>query len=285
MRWQFHRPDHHDWLNKTVMLDTDGAAAVDMPLPTDLVTGGWSASIGIPGGSGAADKSFGSASFGVEEFVPNRMKVRLWLPGETASTPPAADAATPRFALAGQVKASVQGDYLFGRPAAKLPVELMVRAEQSQFAPAKWTGWTFGSPETYSPPRRLRVGRVKGDDAEPQAAAPDASLDDNGHYSWSIDPAKVIDVSPGTIAQASVNQFTGPWRLTASAAVHETGGRAVTVVRQMEIDALPAYIGVRRADPATPRPGEPCALEICMARPDGAMATGNSAACSARYRG
>ena len=274
--WQFRRPDHHEWINQTVMLDADGAAAVDMPLPSDLVTGNWTASIGLPGGSESADKSFGSASFGVEEFVPNRMKVRLSLPGENGSTPSASDAVAPRLSINHDLKATVQGDYLFGRPAANLPVELTVRAEPSAFAPAKWTGWTFGSPETDNVPQHLRRGAVGKNDAQSDGDTPDATLDENGHYSWKIDAAKIIDIDPKTVAQASVHQFTGPWRLTASAAVREAGGRAVTVVRQMEIDAMAAYIGVRCADAATPRPGEPCALKICMVRTDGALAADNS---------
>jgi uncharacterized protein YfaS (alpha-2-macroglobulin family) len=274
--WQFRRPDHHQWINQTVMLDADGAAAADVALPSDLVTGNWSASIGLPGGSESADKSFGSASFGVEEFVPNRMKVRLFLPGESGSTSSASDASTPRFGIEGIVKTAVQADYLFGRPAANLPVELTVRAEPSVFAPAKWTGWTFGSPKSDDVPHHLHRGPADGSDAKSADDTPDTTLDENGHYVWKIDAAKIIDIDPKTMAQASVHQFTGPWRLIASAAVREAGGRAVTVIRQMEIDALPAYIGARCADAATPRPGEPCALQICLVRTDGAPAADNS---------
>jgi len=277
VRWQFRRPDHHNWINKTVMLDSDGAAAVDVPLPSDLVTGNWSASIGIPEGSATSDKSFGSTSFGVEEFVPNRMKVRLSLPGESSSSTLASDAALPRFAMDNTVAAIVQGDYLFGRPAANLPVDLAVHAEPSTFAPDKWTGWTFGSPEQNVAPRQVRRG-LRGKSAAPAAdEIPEASLDEAGHYTWMIDAAEVVGVDPKTITQDSVNQFAGPWLLTANAGVRETGGRAVTVVRQMEIDALTAYIGARVADAAAPRPGESCPLEICMVRPDGAMAADNSA--------
>ncbi len=259
------------------MLDSDGAAAIDMPLPSDLVTGSWSASIGLADSAGSADKSFGSASFGVEEFVPNRMKVRLSLPGEHAPTAPADDSAAPRFATDGDLHAVVQGDYLFGRPAANLPVDLTVHAEPAEFAPPRWTGWAFGSPETIDVPHPMRRGRTGRNAAQAEAAMPDASLDENGHYDWAIDPAKAIGVDPRTMAEPSVHQFTGPWRLIASAAVREAGGRAVTAVRQIEIDALPAYIGVRRSDPAMPRPGEPCGLQICMVRPDGAMAKETSA--------
>jgi uncharacterized protein YfaS (alpha-2-macroglobulin family) len=274
--WQFRRPDHHNWLNKMVMLDADGAAAVDMPLPSDLVTGNWSASIGIPDSSPTSDKSFGSASFGVEEFVPNRMKVRLSLPGESSSTTLAGDGAVPRFAIDSGLNAVVQGDYLFGRPAANLPVDLTARAEPSTFAPEKWTGWTFGAPQINEVQHHFRRGPAAKSDAETAGELPEASLDENGHYAWTIDAAKVIGISPKSMSQGSANQFTGPWRLTASAGVREAGGRAVTAVRQMEIDALPAYIGARPADANTPRPGDPCALDICMVRPDGAMAADDS---------
>jgi len=279
VRWQFRRPDHHDWVSKIVMLDNDGAAAVDMPLPSDLVTGNWSASIGLPSASTEDERTFGSTSFGVEEFVPNRMKVRLSLPGEDAAkaqeTEQAGEHAAPRFAMASAVKASVQGDYLFGRPAANLPVDLTVRAEPAEFSPPHWSGWAFGSPAEVADPVRLRRGKAAKEEAATDAI-PDASLDENGNFIWSIEVAKVIGVDPGTVPQKMGTQFAGPWRLTASAAVREAGGRAVTAVRQMEIDALPAYIGARRAEAATLRPGEPCAIELCMVRPDGTMARENS---------
>ena len=258
------------------MLDGDGAAAIDMPLPSDLVTGNWSASIGLPGSGNSDEKSFGSASFGVEEFVPNRMKVRLSLPDDNSPGTLANDAGQLRFAIDGNVHAVVQGDYLFGRPAANLPVDLSVHVEPSEFAPARWTGWVFGSSEVIGISHVVRRGRAGAPDLQADSAIPDASLDENGHYDWPIDPAKAIGVDRQTISQSSVHQFTGPWRLIASAAVREAGGRAVTAIRQIEIDALPAYIGVRRVDATTPRPGEPCALEICMVRPDGAMATESS---------
>jgi uncharacterized protein YfaS (alpha-2-macroglobulin family) len=276
VRWQFRRPDRHNWVNKTVMLDADGAAAIDMPLPSDLVTGDWSASIGIPEASTGSEKPFGSASFGVEEFVPNRMKVLLSLPDDRGSTTVAGDAASKRFQLGDEIKAIVQGDYLFGRPAANLPVDLTAHAEPITFAPDKWTGWTFGSPTINDVQRQVRRGPAGKAEAQADGDVPEASLDENGHYTWSIDAAKVIGIDPTTVAQASVNQFNGPWHLTASAGVREAGGRAVMAVRQMEIDALPGYIGVRPADAATPRPGDPCALDICMVRPDGAMATDSS---------
>ena len=225
VRWQFRRPDHHNWVNRMVMLDADGAAAVDMLLPSDLVTGNWSASIGLPDSSPTSDKSFGSASFGVEEFVPNRMKVRLSLPGETGSTTLAGDGTVPRFPINADLNAIVQGDYLFGRPAANLPVELTAHAEPSIFAPEKWNGWTFGVPPTTPVRRRVRRGPAGKSEAETAGDFPDASLDEKGHYAWTIDAAKVIDVDPKAITQASVNQFIGPWRLTASAGVREAGGR------------------------------------------------------------
>jgi uncharacterized protein YfaS (alpha-2-macroglobulin family) len=43
------RPDLRDWRSHTVTLDADGAAGLDVALPTDLPTGRWMATVGLPG--------------------------------------------------------------------------------------------------------------------------------------------------------------------------------------------------------------------------------------------
>src|SRR5207249_826664 len=77
VRWQIRRPDQRDWKNYIVMLDGDGAAALDVPMPADLPTGQWTALIGLPDDGGANAKYFGSAMFQIEEFIPNRLKSTL----------------------------------------------------------------------------------------------------------------------------------------------------------------------------------------------------------------
>src|SRR5205085_11114517 len=102
---------------------------------------------------------------------------------------------------------------------------------------------------------------------------PDAALDDKGQAQWDIDLAEILsdgksvgddDATPHakkgsrrhagrvtkseptapTTKPAEAQDYAGPWRLTVSASVVETGGRAVTATRQADLDPLPFYIGV-----------------------------------------
>ncbi len=249
VRWRFRRPDLHEWRVVDAMLDADGATAADVPLPADLPTGQWSADVALPGD---AATPFGSATFAVEEFVPNRLKVNLAL------------GTGPRYAVGDDpLAADVQADYLFGRPAAGLAVDLSAHATPTPFAPAGWDGWTFGDAAdaraAVAPPRHKSRKPSK-----PDESTSTATLDDAGHYRGPLDVPDVIHLDDDA---THTDRYRGPWRLTAEAAVHEAGGRAVTVGRQVDVDAVPAYVGVRRPGDAVP--GRPCPFRLRLVRPDG----------------
>jgi uncharacterized protein YfaS (alpha-2-macroglobulin family) len=275
LRWQFRRPDQRDWKNYTVMLNSDGAAACDVAMPPELPTGLWTVTIGLPddaGGSGA--KSFGSTAFQIEEFIPNRLKSSLAFK----------NAAGNRFSIgAGELHAAVQADYLFGRPAAKLPLELATHVDRVLFRPDGWSDWTFGDQaEVVTPGERTLATpkRSKRANGESSKGPGDAQLDDAGHYDWSISAGELVGVSD----EIKPNEYRGPWRLTASAGVREAGGRAVTATKQIDIDALPAYVGIRRATTGAVRPGEQCEIQLAMVKPDGSAASGDAALDATLYR-
>ena len=254
VRWRFRRPDGHDWRVVPALLDADGAAAADVPLPTDLPTGQWSADVALAGDDA---KPFGSATFGVEEFVPNRLKVAVSL------------GSSQRVTVGGDLAADVQADYLFGRPAAGLAVTLTPRATPVPFAPQGWAGWTFGDDADVRPTPPSRPSRH----ADRPATVADA-LDGAGHYRHPIDLADALHVADDV---ATAGGYNGPWRLTADAAVVETGGRALTVSRQIDVDAVPAYVAVRSVNDETPTPGEPRPFRLRLVRPDGSAADDRAA--------
>ena len=244
VRWRFRRPDLHDWRTVPAMLDADGATAVDVPLPADLPTGEWTADVGLAGDDA---HPFGTVTFAVEEFIPNRLKVA------------ATFGSNPRVTADAQVPLDVQADYLFGRPAAGLTATVTTRAVPVSFAPAGWEGWTFGdAADVRSTPSR-KAARPRRDQPPTDAHA----LDDAGHYRGTVDVADVLHA----------DDQAGPWRLTAAASVAEAGGRAVTIARSVDVDAVAAYLAVRRATDATPAPGEPCPVRLARVRPDGSPAT------------
>ncbi len=278
VKWQLHRPDGRDWKSDVVMLADDGGASADVPLPTDLPSGQWSATLGLPGDKPAAD--FGRVTFLVEDFMPNRLKVAMTMSSGEDKSP-------KRYAISDvPLDVQVQGDYLFGRPASGLPVDLANHMFPTRFAPTGWEGWTFGdaagvaatakaSSAVFHAKSRARKARDAPPlpDAARQAGdeqAPEANLlDARGHYRGSLDVADIVHFS----TEQGSNQYMGPWRLSTDASVREAGGRAVTVSTQMDVDALPHYLAVRRnggGDYA--RPGEPAEFQIKLVKPSGAPA-------------
>ena len=83
VRWQFRRPDLHDWKSIIGQLDPTARSSLDLPLPDDLPTGRWSVSLGLPGGARKANRS--ARRLPVEDFMPNRMQVGLTLKGDAAA--------------------------------------------------------------------------------------------------------------------------------------------------------------------------------------------------------
>ncbi len=68
----------------------------------------------------------------------------------------------------------------------------------------------------------------------------------------------------------------GPWRVSVAAEVQEAGGRAVTVARQVDVDALSAYLAVRASGGKTARPAEPVAFDVARVGIDGKVSPGDA---------
>ena len=202
VRWQFRRPDLHDWKSYPGQIDSDGAVSLDLPLPADLPTGQWSVMLGLPGSEKQAG-SFGTAAFGVEDFMPNRMQVALDLKGSKVAVPAESQVdskaaaglanATPRFFVGDDpVGAQVQADYLFGKPVTERPARLVARLDPSTFAPPKWEGWTFG--DSASTADTLEGLKVTGHRAE----LPEQTLDAHGHAGFDLDLETLLSGSETT---------------------------------------------------------------------------------------
>ncbi len=136
-------------------LDADGAAAFDLALPPDLPSGRWTALIGLPGSGKGEITVFGSMSFSVEDFMPDRIKVDLALnqtqaaddddDKDEAEEPANPSSGLPRLAVGDEaIEAAVQADYLFGQPAANLQASLNARLDPVPFSHENWSAWIFG---------------------------------------------------------------------------------------------------------------------------------------------
>jgi uncharacterized protein YfaS (alpha-2-macroglobulin family) len=268
VKWQLRRPDAREWKNQTVLLDTDGTAALDIALPTDLPSGQWSATIGLPGDN--QKTSFGEINFLVEDFIPNRLKTSLAFRTGDEKDP-------RRYSISDvPLDVEVQGDYLFGRPGAGLGLELINRATPVPFQPSGWGGWSFGDSAgiaNIAKPAVAKKVRSKHHKSAPPEEPESASLDDHGRYRSSLNVTDILHLS-----DEKTDQYLGPWLLSTEAGVREAGGRAVTVSKQIAIDALPAYIAVRMSDGRTSaRPGEMSSFQAKMVKPDGTPLTDTDA--------
>lgn len=266
-RWLIRRPDLREWKQVLVNVDADGSAGLDLPLPDDLTTGRWTAEIGLPG-TATANSVFGKATFLVEEFMPNRLKVNVGFAGK------AIDQANPGRATVGDdpLRAAVQADYLFGRPASGLQATLSARLDPSPFQPVGWSEWTFGdsarvidSPSTNS----TGVIEVSNKPGEIPELAP-RTLNEAGHGEWPLELKRII---PPTNQTGDRDHYRGPWRLSVETSVQENAGRAVSAAETIQLDALPWYVGLRGGAGASP--GMPVAFQITLVSPAGKLAPQN----------
>lgn len=252
VRWQLRRPDLQGWRGNAAVLDQDGAAEWDVQLPHDVPTGRWTAQLRMPG-SDRSEAPLGSVTFYVEEFMPERLKVGV----DFGKQSPDARAMVGD----GTVAAHVQADYLFGRPGSGLAASVAVRMSPVEFAPAKWSGWTFGDAGR-TVEQRARGIVVKDDHQRPRHGL---TLDAKGHATLKIDVAAVL----------AEHAHAGPWELIASADVSEMDGRTVTGGATLAVDTAQWYAGVRPVAGGTVKPGVSTAFDVALVSPEGERSTDN----------
>ncbi|HSU68600.1 MAG TPA: MG2 domain-containing protein, partial [Tepidisphaeraceae bacterium] len=294
VRWQFRRPDLHNWKSFDAKIDPDGAVSLDLLLPNDLPTGHWSVALGLPGNQ-KEEESFGSGSFQVEDFMPNRMQVGLKLDGTPAGV---SDGQEPRFAATNEpLSAEVQADYLFGKPVSERPARLVARLDPATFSSPKWAGWTFGDSATTA--QTLEGLKITGHRTE----LPEQTLDANGHAAFDLDLQSLLSgdetsvtptapkskrsrrahTSEPKVQGKSTTSYVGPWRLSVTASVIETGGRAVSASTQAQLDPVPWYIGVVPKNSSAAGSLD-SSFELALVSPDGSIAARDLALDATLYR-
>jgi uncharacterized protein YfaS (alpha-2-macroglobulin family) len=221
LRWR--DPQGRERGTQKVTADERGLAELHLDLPAFTLTGGHTLELL------AGEETIGQYRFQVEEFVPDRIRVEIAKP--TGPVGP------------GQPLAyTVASSYLFGPPAAGLPVETRVRVVDSTFAPKGFPGFTFRNAE-----RKL-------DDKE--IASQQGTLDPAGRRAFT---ATVPAGAPVPSALEAV----------ITARVQEQGGRGVSALARLPIHPYPYYLGLRQKGEALGDPGKPVDLEWVAVAPDG----------------
>lgn len=175
--------------------DLPGYFQQAIALPADAQTGTWMLELRADPGAPKADTTW---SFKVEEFLPERMKLEL-------------KTDKPVLAPDDAYTVQVQGDYLFGAPAAgnRLLVSRAVERER-QALPRQWPGFIFGD--------------FADDERKQRQELEEQTLDDAGQAT--------VDLTPDLAGARS------PMRVRGSFSLLETGGRPV--VRSIERTVWPA---------------------------------------------
>ncbi len=203
-----------------------GLAPFTLDLPAYALTGHHTLELEV------ARKVIGTYRFQVEEFVPDRIEVEIAAP-------------EARVGPGEELKYSVAGTYLFGPPAAGLPVESRVRLVDSDFRPEGFPRFSFRNPE-----RAL-------DDREVLAA--EGTLDDAGRAAF-------------TATMPAKQPVPSSLEAVITARVMERGGRGVAALRRLRIHPYPYYVGLQRVageEESYPRPGEEVTFEVVAVSADG----------------
>lgn len=180
-------------------LTTNGICEFKVNLPDYAKTGKYLAKLLV------ADEEIGRTEFYVEEFIPDKIKVKVttdkksYLTGENALI-------------------DVLGVCLFGPPAADRKVEAECRINAVPFTPKKWGDYTFGDSDRGFKEMNIKLG--------------EGQLDAEGKYRFTLNIPK--DIFPPASLKGVI-----------STTVTEEGGRAVSAYTDIDIHPYPFYIGMR----------------------------------------
>jgi uncharacterized protein YfaS (alpha-2-macroglobulin family) len=218
-------PQGRELETRRLTTDAKGLAPFSLDLPAYALTGSHTLELEV------AEKVIGQYRFQVEEFVPDRISVEIVPPKEKVG---------PGQKLAYQV----QSDYLFGAPAAGLPVETRVRLVDSTFAPKGFEGFSFRNDD-----RKLQDNEILSQEGK---------LGDDGRASFEV------QMPAGAPVPSSLEAVI-------TARVQEQGGRGVAALTRLQVHPYPYYIGIRKAGGAESfaDPGKPAAFEYVAVSPDG----------------
>lgn len=197
------RPDGRQVAELTATPDpaTQGMFHLEFPTRDDCQTGPYRFTASLPGSQAA----LGSVQALVEAFVPVRMEVL-------------AEPAQKRFGPDETPTVQVQARYLFGQPAAMLPLVATGTWQRIPFVSEKddLRGYTFGDSSQTS---RVQIAEIK------------QTLDAEGKATLDIPLPK--------------SAARGLWRGTLAATVTEPGGRSVSKNVAVLVDTADRHIGLR----------------------------------------
>lgn len=219
------RIDPRDKVMDTVALTSDASGMVefDMDIADYALTGRYTLELLV------AEDVIGTYSYQVEEFVPDRISVKI---------DPAGDTAWPGAEMA----FDVDSRYLFGPPASTLPVAARVRLAPAPFAPKGHEKYVFGNTDQQF--KSLEIMKE------------DKTLDEQGKAAFSI------TIPDGLRPPAALTAEI-------TARVSEQGGRGVTAFQGVPVYPYPSYPGLKKLEKSAYSPGEEVLFSYRVVSPKG----------------
>jgi uncharacterized protein YfaS (alpha-2-macroglobulin family) len=176
---------------------------VDFTAPSDAQLGRYLFAALLPG----TEETLGSTNALVEAFLPARIEVD-------------AEPTAELYLTGDQPAAKIEARYLFGRPAAELPVRVAGGYEWAAYESKQFADFAFGDARKSS---RHEIKEVE------------ATLDESGVANLELPPP------PDNTAQRGI------WQGRFAATVSETGGRSVSKNLTLRVDTAGHHIGLRYA--------------------------------------
>jgi uncharacterized protein YfaS (alpha-2-macroglobulin family) len=223
VRLEIRQPDGQIFRELLGNTRDQGICEFSLPIPEYAQTGKYSVRALI------AEEATGSATFSVEEFMPDRIKVTL-TPDRSSYSPGA------------HATLLVEGVNLFGPPAAGRRAALKVSLEAKDFRPAGYASYTFGDRERSFTSIHSELG--------------EKILDDEGRAEFSY-------LFPmGLMPPAMINAIF-------QATVSEEGGRAVSAYQSVEFYPYRRYIGIKRLSEGYGQVGQEYAIGYVVLNREG----------------
>ncbi|NBC16150.1 MAG: hypothetical protein GVY18_02410 [Bacteroidetes bacterium] len=223
-------PDGSLLTEQRARLNEEGGTAFEVDVPDYALTGRYSAVLQV------GEDELGRTTFSVEEFIPDRMKVRV-------------DLDQPRYTPGDAMQIAVEGLTLFGPPAAGRTVQASVSIEKYPFQPDAYRSFTFGdTTRSFTPV---------------QAGLDEQRLDDDGRARMNYTIPREME-PPSSL------------RAVVEATVLEPGGRGVTEYAGAVVHPYDSYVGVRQRQEGYAEPGQPLQLDMVVLSPEGEPVAGRS---------
>lgn len=210
--------------------DVPGYTEQQIVLPEDAQTGAWRLELRVDPAQRKPDVAW---TFQVEEFLPERMTLTL-------------DAPDPVPAASQAFSVNVQGDYLYGAPAAGNRLLATVQTRRDRYALAnQWPGFVFGD--------------VADDSRKSFRELEEMALDETG--------AAEIEVTP------ALDGVRSPMTVSVSTSLLESGGRPVVRSLERSIWPVDTMIAIRPLfEKDVTREGAPANVEFVRVNRQGGLA-------------